>query len=212
MFTSLSVLRMLVVLVGGMMLCGAAGSFSSASGNLFKKRYTIESGSRLYLNGTTNVNSFTCHCEDQFGSRYAELENRGWQTQFRDANLEITVANLDCRNRRIEADLQKALQAQDYPTIKLSLLETTQNPDCIDGKCSGWFDIYAKMNLTITSVTRVQHLHARAKMLGPKRIQLVGEQQLRMTDFGITPPEAMLGMIKVNDNIDFHFDLIVSTD
>ncbi len=89
MFTSLSVLRMLVVLVGGMMLCGAAGSFSSASDNLFKKRYTIESGSRLYLNGTTNVNSFTCHCEDQFGSRYAELENRGWQTRFRDANLKL---------------------------------------------------------------------------------------------------------------------------
>ncbi|HNM26275.1 MAG TPA: YceI family protein [Saprospiraceae bacterium] len=212
MLNALSIFKILLLVVGGMALCGASGRFTSANGTLFKKRYTIESGSKMYLYGTTNVNNFTCHCEDQFGTRFVELESSGWKASYKDATLDLSVGGLNCRNRKIENDLRKALKAEQYPNIRIKLLETIQNPDCIDGKCQGWFDIYAKMNLTITGVTRTRDIHARAKLLAPKKLQLVGEQTLYMTDFGITPPEAMLGMIRVNDQIDFHFDLIVTTD
>jgi len=49
-------------------------------------------------------------------------------------------------------------------------------------------------------------------MLGPNRFQLRGEKWLKMSSFGIIPPEAMFGMIKVNDDITFHFDLVVVVD
>lgn len=212
MFPSISVFRLLALVSCGLFMCGATSDFSSSNGALFKKRYVIERGSKLYLCGTTNVNCFTCQCEDEFASRYVEVDPKGWQAFFKDATLDISVTELNCRNRRIESDLQKALKAEEYPQIKITLLETTQNPDCLDGKCKDWFDIYAKINLTITSVTKVQNIHARAKLLAPNRMELVGQQQIRMTDFGITPPEAMLGMIKVNENIDLHFDLIVSAE
>lgn len=208
----LSILRFMLVTSCVLLLCGAAGDFSNASGYLFKKRYTIERGSKMYLYGTTNVNNFTCHCDDQLGTRYVELEQKGWKVHFREAWLDLSVNGLDCRNRKIETDLRKALKADKYPNIRITLLETIQNPDCLEGKCAGWFDIYAKMNLNITGVTRTRDIKARAKLLAPKKLQLVGQQQLFMTDFGIEPPEAMLGMIKVNDQIDFHFDLVVSTE
>lgn len=212
MLNTLSIFKTLLIITCGMALCGASGRFSTATGVLFKKKYTIERGSKMYLYGTTNVNNFTCHCEDQFGTRSIELENNGWKANYREATLDLSINGLNCRNRKIENDLRKALNADQYPNIRIKLLETIQNPDCLDGKCPGWFDIYAKMNLTITGVTRTRDIHARAQLLAPKKLQLTGQQTLYMTDFGITPPEAMLGMIKVNDQIDFHFDLIVTTD
>jgi hypothetical protein len=48
---------------------------------------------------------------------------------------------------------------------------------------------------------------AKAKLTGTNQFLLRGESALQMSTFGINPPEAMFGMIKVNDWISFHFDL-----
>jgi hypothetical protein len=177
-----------------------------------KKRYYLESGSRLYLKGSSNVNAFTCDCEDQYGGQVLEVERNGGYARFRNVDLLLKTKNFDCHNRKIDCDMQKALKATEFPHIKISLIDTWQNPQCLDGQCKDWFDVQANVKLTITNVSKVQSIPAKAKILGPNRFQLRGENALQMSAFGIQPPEAMLGMIKVNDWITFHFDLIVVVD
>ena len=174
-----------------------------------KKRYYLESGSRLYLKGTSNVNAFTCDCDDQYNGQVLEVERNGGYARFRNGVLMLKSKNFDCHNRKIDCDMQKALNADKYPHIKISLVDTWQNPKCLDGNCKDWFDVQANVNITITNVTKTQSIPAKAKILGPNRFQLRGENALQMSAFGITPPEAMFGMIKVNDWISFHFDLVV---
>jgi hypothetical protein len=108
--------------------------------------------------------------------------------------------------------MQKALKADQYPFIKISLVDTWQDPKYLDGTCKEWFDVQANVNVTITHVTRLQSIPAKARIIGPNRFQLRGESALQMTAFGISPPEAMMGMIKVNDWISFHFDLTIVVD
>jgi hypothetical protein len=177
-----------------------------------KKRYRIESGSRLYLKGTSNVNKFTCDCEDQYPGQVLEVDRNGGYARFHNVHLLIQTRKFDCHNRKIDADIQKALKADQYPHIKISLVDTWQNPKCLTGDFQDWFDVQAKVHLTITSVTKEHSIAAKAKVLGPNRFQLRGENSLQMSAFGINPPEAMFGMIKVNDWITFYFDLIVSVD
>jgi len=174
-----------------------------------KKRYYLESGSRLYLKGTSNVNAFTCDCEDQYTGQVLEVERNGGYARFRNVELNLKSKNFDCHNRKIDCDMQKALKASEYPHIKIALIDTWQNPKCLDGQCKDWFEVQANVNITITNVTRKISIPAKARILGPNRFQLRGENALQMSAFGITPPEAMFGMIKVNDWISFHFDLIV---
>lgn len=177
-----------------------------------KKRYYIENGSVLYLQGTSNVNAFTCNCEDQYTRQELEIERKGGYVKFRNVDVYLKTRNFDCHNRKIDCDMQKALKADQYPHIKISLVDTWQNPKCLEGECKDWFDVQANVNITITGTTRLQSIPAKAKMLGPNRFQLRGEKALQMSAFGITPPEAMFGMIKVNDWISFHFDLTVVVD
>ena len=183
---------------------------STAAGD--KKRYYIEQGSRLYLNGSSNVNEFTCDCEDQLGGQVLDVERNGGYARFRNVELQLNARNFNCHNRKIDHDMQLALKASQYPHIKITLVDTWQNPKCLEGTCKEWFDVKANIKLTITNVTKLQTIPAQAKMLGPNRFQLRGENALQMSDFGISPPEAMFGMIKVNDRISFHFDLLVVVD
>lgn len=193
-------------------LAGIAVLMSSTETTFDRKRYSIEPGSRLYLKGTSNVNSFTCDCEEQYGGQVLEVERNGGYARFRNVDLALRTKNFDCHNRKIDVDMQKALKADQFPQIKVTLVDTWQNPNCLDGNCKDWFDVQANVKMTITNVTKTLSIPAKAKKLGPNRFQLQGESALQMSAFGITPPEAMFGMIKVNDWISFHFDLFVAID
>ena len=195
----------LLIIVGIFLL----GSSTGVKKVVLKKHFLIEDGSKLYLKGTSNVNAFTCDCEDQYARKVLEIDRTGGYARFKNADLGLKSKNFDCHNRKIDVDMQKALRADEYPNIKISLLDTWQNEKYLDGKCKDWFPIQAKVNITITNVTKEETISAQAKMIGPNRVQLRGEKALQMSAFGVDPPKAMFGMIKVNDWITFHFDVIV---
>ncbi|MEI6409586.1 MAG: YceI family protein [Bacteroidota bacterium] len=183
---------------------------TNSDNNPIKKRFRIEDGSKLYLKGTSNVNAFTCDCQDQYCEQTLEADYNGGYARFKNADLTLKSKKFDCHNRKIDCDMQKALKSDQYPLIKISLLETSQNPKSLNGGCKDWFDVQANVKITITNVTKTESIPAKAKVLGPDRFLLQGENALQMSAYGINPPEALFGMIKVNDWITFHFDLIVS--
>lgn len=197
--------------VAGLMIC-ALFLMGNTVITPIKKRYYIEDGSRLYLKGSSNVNNFTCDCGDQYPAQVMEVDRKGGYAKFRNVSLQLKSSNFDCHNRKIDTDMQKALKADQFPHIGIVLIDTWQDPKCLDGNCKDWFDVRANVNLTITNVTKLQSIAAKARILGPNRLELVGESAVQMSAFGINPPEAMFGMIKVNDWISFHFDLRITVD
>lgn len=199
--------QLIVILLATFLL---SSTYDHSAG--MKKKYHIEDGSRLYLKGTSNVNSFTCDCEDRHDPKVLEAETNGGYARFRNADITLRSKNFNCHNRKIDADMQKALKADQYPNIKVVLVDTWQDAKCLNGQCKDWFNVQAKVNITIANVTHQESIAAKAKVIGTNRIQLQGEKALQMSAFGIAPPEAMFGMIKVNDWISFHFDLFVNVD
>jgi hypothetical protein len=202
--------------IRSLLLLLVAGFFTAAMPLptfVIKKRFFFDEGSRLYLNGSSNVNKFTCDCTDRHDGQWVDAERKpGGQLKFKNLALLLKTKSFDCHNRKIDADLQKALRADQYPNIKITLLETKQNEKCLDGNCTGWFDVQAKTAITITHTTKEMTIPAKARKLGHNRFQLVGQKELYMSSFGVDPPEAMFGMIKVDDKITFHFDLMISVD
>lgn len=189
-----------------------AGLTASLSSFPLKKKYRIEESSKLYLKGTSNVNSFTCQCEDEFNEQVMEAESSGAYARFHNTQVQLKVRNFDCHNRKIDADMQKALQADKYPFIGVALVDSWQSNNCQDKSCYNWFDVRANVNLTIARVTTKEYISGQARMVGSNRFEFRGEKPIQMSAYGIAPPEAMFGMIKVNDWITFHFDLIVTID
>ncbi|MFN0013795.1 MAG: YceI family protein, partial [Saprospiraceae bacterium] len=169
--------------------------------------------SRLFLKGTTNVNKFACECEDQFVLQELEItKGNDARIQFQNARLSMTTRKFNCRNEKIDRDMQKALKAEEYPKIVIDLLETCSKNEQSNSQESGWFDIEAKVNVTITGVTKEKQIMAIARKLDNGQFALKGSETLHMSEFGIVPPTAMFGLIKVNDQITLHFDLTIQLD
>ncbi|MBK9336415.1 MAG: YceI family protein [Lewinellaceae bacterium] len=177
-----------------------------------KKRYSIVKPSRLYLQGTTNVNTFACDCEDQFISQELQVESGGAVSKFRNARLSMTTRKFNCKNAKMDRDMHKALQADTYPKIRIDLQEARYNPEHLKGAGTAWFDVDAKVQITITGVTKERHIKAQARKIIQNQFALKGSESLQMSEFGIDPPEALFGMIKVNDLIAFHFDLVIQIE
>jgi hypothetical protein len=170
----------------------------------------IEEGSRLFLEGTSNINSFECLCKDQFGARTAKasVDEGGRRVTFTNTSLALKTQTLDCDNSKINRDLCAALRADEYPNITITLHEAI-----VEGGLNedGWADITATATLTITDQSRKLPLSVKGKRLSGNRFRFVSVKELMMTDFGIEPPTALFGLIKVRDKIKINFDLIVRT-
>jgi len=194
------------LLAGLMMLTGGWPFLPEAP---VKKQFVIEDNSRLFLKGTSNVNKFTCDCEDSYPAQTLEVESTGAQARFQNTSLTIATRKFNCHNSKMDHDMQKALKADKYPHIKVELLETKQDASHVKPGNRAPFEVQAKAKLTICGVTRTQQVTAKAQVLSDGYFRLSGYQSILMTDFGIEPPTALFGMIQVNNQIDFHFDLYV---
>jgi hypothetical protein len=174
-----------------------------------KKRFSIHESSELYLEGTTNVNSFRCNCEDRFAPLSVNVEGNASYRRFSDARLKITTRKFNCHNSKMDRDMYKALQADAYPAIQIELLENWNESKSTKADAQTWFEVKAKVKITITHVTKEQYVVAKCRLLSKDNFELLGNKEILMSEYGIDPPEAMFGMIKVHDRINFHFHLMV---
>jgi hypothetical protein len=177
-----------------------------------KIRYSIVRPSSLLLRGTTNVNKFTCTCEEQFGFQELEVEIGHERSKFQDARLSMATRKFNCRNGQMERDLQRALKSEAHPRILIDLVEARYPPEFLKNPDAGWFDVEARVSLTIAGTTKEKSLQAQATRLSETKFALKGARAIRMTEFGIEPPTAMFGLIQVDDQITFHFDLTVQVE
>lgn len=70
--------------------------------------------------------------------------------------------------------------------------------------------VEATGNLTMAGVTKPIALNATGKMMDNGDLQLSISKKLKMTEFQMTPPTAMMGAIKVGDEVTVNFNLVLS--
>ena len=96
----------------------------------------------------------------------------------------------------------EAFHYQKYPSITFTLTERRVN--------NSKHSIDVTGDLTMAGVTRRIEFTATYKLLQDGDIQVIGSKQLRMTDFKMQPPTAMMGTIKVRDPITIAFELVLT--
>ncbi|MFM8439542.1 MAG: hypothetical protein ACKOAX_13785, partial [Candidatus Kapaibacterium sp.] len=72
------------------------------------------------------------------------------------------------------------------------------------------FDVVAMATLTITDVCKPIVMDVRGIRLSADRYRFVCSKNVRMTDFNVSPPTALFGLIKVNDDIRINLDITAS--
>jgi hypothetical protein len=72
-----------------------------------------------------------------------------------------------------------------------------------------WTDLKVWTRITIAGETRSVWLPAQVRKPGPNRWHIRAKKELRMTDFRVNPPTALMGMIKTSDEITIELDLLI---
>lgn len=175
--------------------------------------YYIDAGSRLTIDGSSNVNKFTCACNQQFpqSTLRFDLSDGGRSARFTNAGLSIRTKSLDCGNNQMNKDMYQTLRADQHPNIRIDLTRAQLHEA---GRISDtdWTPLKATSTLTIAGVSKPVVFEVKAKRVSADRIRLMASKEVLMTDFHIDPPKAMLGLIKVNDAIRINMDLTVVTN
>jgi polyisoprenoid-binding protein YceI len=97
----------------------------------------------------------------------------------------------------------KALKASQYPDIIYELIATSTP---VVGN-AGVYLLKARGHITIAGVTKEVEMNVKIHEEGGQLV-FEGSQKIRMTDYNIKPPVAMLGMLKTGDEITISYNMV----
>lgn len=182
----------------------------AGSGNETMYSYQIGDGSWISLRGTTNINSYSCTSTGEIPRGYimADILPGSNAIYFSDAFLDLRVPSFDCKNRLMNADLHEALGGDDNSYIKIKLLEARTKSNFKEGNQG---QLITQVEIWINGKSKITDITVDYDQVTPYSFLITGSKDLKMSEFDITPPSPMLGMVKVHNQVTIHFHLIVET-
>jgi polyisoprenoid-binding protein YceI len=159
---------------------------------------------RVSLDGTSNVHAYTASTTTvlvraiEIGGTLGEdpLDRVLQPGALKTFEVSIPTTGLTSPKEGIDKNMHKALKAEQHKDIRFRLraLETTG-------------DAYRAVgSLTIAGVEKEATLSVKVERKGAMLL-VTGATDLLMTDYGITPPKAMLGMLKTDPKVTIRIEL-----
>jgi polyisoprenoid-binding protein YceI len=115
--------------------------------------------------------------------------------------IAIPAATLTSPKEGIDKNMHKALKVEAHPeiTFRLTRLERGDAPGVL--RAVGTLQIAGVSREVALNLTATQRSGA---------VSVKGELQLLMTDYGVTPPKALMGMLKTDPKVTVTFETTLS--
>jgi len=175
-------------------------SFIFIAGSLQAQSLKVNSKtSTMTIYGTTNVHDFKSKVTLIKGELVVSSSKK-----IQSLNVEVPVRSIKSGEKGMDTKTYEAFNEGKFPTISFQLVDASSlqiNGDDISVTVTG--------NLTMAGTTRKISFKTTGKNLKPGAYEFKGSIALKMTDFKMKPPTAMLGVMKVGDAITLKFDINV---
>lgn len=173
------------------------------------REVTVALKSYVKIDGTSNVTNFSCKC----GESYPKLKfsfdptAKKGNNLFQGALLKLKGEKLDCGNKLMNKDMYSTLNTTQYPYISLDVKEVSQADGLTIAHCTDWIPFEVKAVVTINGVSKSTVILLKGRNLGNSTFKFVGNWDFQLTDFNMTPPRRVMGMIKVGNEMRMNFDM-----
>lgn len=171
-----------------------------------KEAWVIGESSSLVVNGSTNVNKFSCEIPelDQMDTLTVTRNGKGVALS---GNIDLNVQSFDCHNTMMTRDLRKTLKEKQYPKLNIQFLSLSEMPE-LSAKTQ---PITGLVNIQLAGITRQFEINYLISTDATKIIHLLGSKDINFSDFNLVPPRKLGGMIKTNDQLTVTFHLKIKT-
>lgn len=186
-------------------LCG----FTLHSSAPAPTRWIVMKGGSLKVKGTTNINTFACEITG--------YSNPDTILVYRNPNQEgnvplkgklgLSVRLFDCHHAVMTADLRKTLKSKEFPQLTINFVNLEKFPalSARENKIRGVVDI------ELAGRAKRFVVNYTFKLDNQKNIQLLGERDVNFSDFGLTPPRKLGGMIQTDNKLNVEFKLTMKS-
>ena len=177
-----------------------------AEGDAYYHQIQVPTSS-IIINGKTNVNRFDCGLKNSTLNEHIVVKNV-WLNQkleFEGLRLPFKIEDFACSLSAMNKDFYELLGSDKEPYIYLQLNAIMLKPgeqsfEELDVDAIVDIQLAGKTN-TITIQNCKIYNHSAAQMT------MRGNTQLSMTSFDIQPPTKVMGMVKVEDQIEIEFEI-----
>lgn len=167
--------------------------------------WVVESGSQLNIEGSSNVNQFTCQVMQYLQSDTLRWirDDRAKKLRFQNSVVNIDVSQFDCHHKYITSDLRKTLKSNKYPYLRIHFLSMDDLTWIQEGQV-----VNGQLTIELAGVTKRFDMQYKVIHDQGGRFRLCGSKQMRFADFNLVPPTKLAGMIKINEEIKVNFELL----
>ena len=168
-----------------------------------ESKWVVDVASQLIIYGNTNINKFKCALTRYDGHDTLEfvMRNELYDLVFLRSHMTIPVNEFECGNDQLTSDFLETIQARNYPNIYIRFLSLSA--PVAELRKGGIAN--SKVAITIAGVTKTYQLAYSIPKNSTEEIRLKGIQNIRFSDFDLTPPEKLFGLIKVQQSLQVEF-------
>jgi hypothetical protein len=166
------------------------------------KKWVISQSSSLSVNGTTNINKFTCDIPSYHQTDTLTLIKDHKEVSL-SGELSLKIQSFDCHNAIMTRDLRKTLKEKEFPHLHIKFLSLSELPELAakPATITGFVDIELAGASKRFQVSYLVSIDAQ------KNIHLLGYRDVNFSDFNLVPPRKLGGMIKTDDKLSVAFHL-----
>lgn len=185
-------------------LIGTTGAWK-----LYTEQLALQPTSKIWVEGTSTVKSFSCQANDVKATVEAPGSNAVARLMTGDKAVQtvdvvMPSAKLDCGNGTMNDHMRKALKVDAAPTIAFHVTSYEMNKEAngVAGKLTGTLSLGGETKTITVPATGVVDAGA---------LHVTGSYQLTMSDYKLKAPSLMFGRIKVRDQVTVKFDLLLKS-
>ena len=165
----------------------------------------LSSSSHLEVQGNANVTDFTCAFQQQhvIDTLDVRVDIVGDIIYCSDAVINFLVDGFDCGQAAMNKDFRKTLGSDAFPYITLSI-----DKIYFDGSGAGdnYVEAAAELTIKLAGKSNTYTVPFDNITFSDRLISFRGQQDVTFTSFGLVPPTALFGLVKVEDDLDIRFD------
>lgn len=164
-----------------------------------EKYKLVQDKSTLKVKGTSTVHDWEMVAE-KVNSELLVAFNGQNNFEFKDVSVACQAEKILSDNSIMDSKTHKALKASKHPTISFKM-RSLSNFKINDSSFSGELTGYVK----IAGVTKQLKFKFSGNIISKDKIQVNGVVPLKMSDFNIEPPTAMLGALKTGNEVEVEY-------
>lgn len=193
--------RILILVVAAML-------WSSFNSPVLLHRFIVQPESTLVVAGKTNVNAFQCTTLYCGRDTLVLQEGGGTRPVFLRGKVSLDASAFSCGMQLMTNDFNRTIKATQHPAIAIDFISFEKTPvfGCAEERFKG------RMKISLAGVVKTFDVDCAIEAKSNGIIYLRGNRAFEFADFNLTAPSRMMGMVKVEDNLEVKFNLALKLD